>query len=62
MEMSGQLQAPAALHVERALVPTGQETEWTSEQVWTRKLREKEPYPLIYTHVSKSSFPFKVSE
>jgi len=37
MEVSGQLHAPTALPTgEKAHVPTGQETGWSSESVWTR--------------------------
>jgi hypothetical protein len=42
MEMSGQLHIPATLPPEKEpLIPTGEETGWTPEPVWTRRYNVK---------------------
>jgi hypothetical protein len=44
MEVSGQLQAPAALSPgQMPPVPTGEETRWAPEMVWMRWRGEKNP-------------------
>jgi hypothetical protein len=59
MEVSGQLQAPAALPPgKKLLVPIGYEAGWGPEPFWTRWWRENFPAPAgIQTLEHRSSSP-----